>query len=135
MVSRTDLRQIARARLHDARALRDRGRYDGAVYVCGYAIEIALKTRICQTLRWPDFPATNREFEGKQSFRTHDLALLLSFSSVEALIRSRYLPEWLLVANWTPDIRYQAPGRTTPNDADEMITAAGILVRVLCRNS
>jgi HEPN domain len=129
------MRRIAQARLHDARALRDRQRYDGAVYLCGYAIEVALKARICQTLRWTGFPATNREFEGKQSLRTHDLSLLLELSGVEALIRTRYLPHWSAVATWTPDLRYHVVGSATRNRAEQMIAAAGVLVRVLCKNS
>src|SRR5881397_1485216 len=102
MIARADLRRIAQARLQDARALRDRGQHDGAVYLCGYAVEIALKTRICLTLKWPGFPSTSRECEGKQSLRTHDLNLLLSFSGLEPLIRSRYLPQWSIVAPWVP---------------------------------
>jgi HEPN domain-containing protein len=134
MILRGDMRRIAQARLQDARALRDRGRYDGAVYLCGYAVEIAVKARICQTLRWPGFPSTNREFEGKQSFRSHDLPILLELSGIEQLIISRYLPQWSAVATWTPDLRYQAVGNATQQQAEQMIEAAGILVRVLCRN-
>jgi HEPN domain-containing protein len=134
MISRSDLRRIAQARLQDARALRDRGRYDGAVYLCGYAVEVALKARICQTLRWPGFPSTNREFEGKQSFRTHDLDLLLNLTAVEAMVRSRYAAEWSIVSKWMPEQRYEVAGSTTRSGADDMIAAAGTLVRVLCRN-
>jgi hypothetical protein len=134
MIARGDMRRIAQARLQDARALRDRGRYDGAVYLCGYAIEIALKTRICQTLRWPGFPETSREFEGKQSFRTHDLALLLNLCGIETLVRSRYAAEWSIVSKWVPELRYQVVGSTTRSDADDMLAAAGTLVRVLCRS-
>lgn len=135
MLSRGDLRHIAQARLQDARALRDRGRYDGAVYLCGYAIEVALKARICQTLRWPGFPSTSREFEGKQSFRTHNLELLLHLSGMEPLILSRYLGQWWAVSDWVPEFRYRVVGSATPSNADDMIAAARILVRVLCRHS
>jgi hypothetical protein len=134
MIARSDMRRIAQARLQDARALRDRGRYDGAVYLCGYAVEIALKARICLTLKWSGFPETNKEFEGMQSFRTHNLDLLLNLCGVEPLIRSRYLSQWSTVAPWVPELRYQLAGSTTPGDAQDMIAAAGILVRVLCRN-
>jgi HEPN domain-containing protein len=134
MIARADMRRIAQARLQDARALRDRGRYDGAVYLCGYAVEIALKTRICLTLKWPGFPSTSREFEGKQSLRTHDLSLLLELSGVEAMIRSRYLTAWSAVVVWVPELRYQTVGSVTPNQAVQMIAAAGTVVRVLCRN-
>lgn len=51
MIARSDLTSTARAHLADARLLARNGRYDGAVYVCGYAVEIALKARICRTLK------------------------------------------------------------------------------------
>ena len=50
MISRTELRRIARARLRDAEVLFGAGRYDGAIYVCGYAIELTLKARICRVM-------------------------------------------------------------------------------------
>ena len=46
-----ELRKIAKARLKDAEALLAAHRYDGAIYLCGYAVELALKARICQTLK------------------------------------------------------------------------------------
>jgi HEPN domain-containing protein len=134
MISRSDLRQIAQARLQDARVLRDRGRYDGAVYVCGYAVEVALKARICRTLKWAGFPETTREFEGKLSLRIHNLDLLLSFSGIEAMIQSRYLPEWSAVTGWTPELRYQIAGTVTQSEANQMIAGATVLVKVLCRS-
>jgi len=41
------LRDIARERIKDAEALFGAERYEGAMYICGYAVEIALKARIC----------------------------------------------------------------------------------------
>jgi len=72
-----DLAATARARLKDATALLAQGQYDGAAYICGYAVEIAIKARIVKTLKWPGFPSDNKEFSGLQSFRSHDLELLL----------------------------------------------------------
>ncbi|RCR70169.1 HEPN domain-containing protein [Larkinella punicea] len=51
MLLKADLKRIAQARLHDAKVLLDAGRYDGATYLCGYAIELGLKLRICKTLK------------------------------------------------------------------------------------
>lgn len=50
MLTRAELTHIAQARLADAEALHQAGRYDGAVYLCGYAVEVGLKHRICVTL-------------------------------------------------------------------------------------
>ncbi len=62
MITRTELRTLAVARLTDSQILFAGQRYDAAAYLCGYAIELALKARICKTLRWPNFPDTNKEF-------------------------------------------------------------------------
>ena len=51
MITRRDLTKTARAHLRDAGILYRRGSYDGAAYLYGYAVEIALKARICRTLR------------------------------------------------------------------------------------
>jgi hypothetical protein len=45
MLTRWNLSETSRARLMDAEVLLQSERYDGAVYVCGYAVEIALKKR------------------------------------------------------------------------------------------
>ncbi|MEN8215647.1 MAG: HEPN domain-containing protein [Pseudomonadota bacterium] len=62
MTTITELITLARARLKDAQILFAAKRYDAATYLCGYAIELALKARICQTLGWTCFPETNKEF-------------------------------------------------------------------------
>lgn len=90
MITTNDLRTLARARLNDAVVLFRNKRYDGAVYLCGYAVEIALKARICRTLKWAGFPETRREFEAYQSLRTHDLDVLLKLSGIEERIKRTY---------------------------------------------
>ena len=80
MIVVSDLRKIARAPLEDAAVLCKARRYDGAVYVCGYAVETALKARICRTLKWNAYPFSASEFQKYQSFRTHDLDVLLRLS-------------------------------------------------------
>ncbi|HBL27338.1 MAG TPA: hypothetical protein DD490_10940 [Acidobacteria bacterium] len=67
MIPSVTLRAISAARLEDARQLLAAGRFDGAVYLCGYAVELALKARICDTLGWSDFPETPKEFQPYQS--------------------------------------------------------------------
>ncbi len=66
MILVAELDNLAHARIDDAKALLAAGRYDGATYLCGYAIEVALKARICRTLSWPEFPSTGGEFQAEQ---------------------------------------------------------------------
>jgi hypothetical protein len=131
MISRADLRQIARERLRDARVLLRADRYDGAIYLGGYVVEVALKDRICRTLKWTGFPQSRKEFENLLSFKTHNLDVLLSLSGVEARIKAKYLAEWSAIATWEPEARYNPVGSATRADAQLIIDAATVLLRTL----
>jgi HEPN domain-containing protein len=102
LIDRQDLIRLARTRFRDAEILFDGQRFDGAAYLCGYAIELKLKARICRTLRWPWFPSTRREFQDLSSFRTHDLEVLLQLSGIEARILSTLRADWDEVVDWGP---------------------------------
>ena len=131
MVSIVELRRIARGRLRDAEVLLAAGRYDGAIYLCGYASETALKARICRTLKWPGYPSARREFEGFQSFRTHDLDILLHLSGIENKIKTNHFDAWNTVVNWDPNVRYSAIGSTSSQEAADMIQSTKALLGVL----
>jgi len=131
MIARSDLRKIARARLRDAEVLLDKRRYDGAIYLCGYSVEVALKARICRALRWTEFPETAREFDGYKSLRTHRLDVLLHFSGEETRIKTRLMPEWSIVATWEPEVRYRRVGKAKAGDAADMVQAARNVVAAL----
>ena len=99
MIDVSDLRRIARAR--DAEMLLRAGRYDGGVYLCGYAVEIGLKARICKTIKWSGFPSTP------------------------------CLAEWSAVAKWDPEARYKPTGSATSADLKLMIASTRRLMKVL----
>jgi hypothetical protein len=116
------------------------------MYICGYAVEIALKARVCRTLHWPDFPQTDSEFGGKNRkytpFKTHALDLLLSYSGREDKIRNSFKAHWSLIASWDPQSRYTPTLKTTrakrardkaalKAKARQMIDSAKILLREL----
>jgi hypothetical protein len=126
-----DLRAIAEARLKDAKVLLENERIDGAGYICGYVIELALKARICSTLNWPGFPAKRSEFENLASFKTHRLDILLSLSGQEDRIKTEHLINWSSVATWDPEVRYRTLGESDPVDVAQMIIAAESLLEVL----
>jgi HEPN domain-containing protein len=128
MIPVADLRKLARARLRDAEVLFQSKRYDGGLYLCGYAVELALKARICRTLKWPAFPETRNEFKEYQSFRTHSLDVLLHLSGVETKVKSRLLSDWSVVVKWDPEGRYRIRTKTgtkaQKNDLKQMIASA-----------
>ena len=131
MILVAELDNIARARIEDAKALLVAGRFDGATYLCGYAVELALKSRICRTLNWPDFPSTGGEFEPYRSFQTHDLNVLLRLSGQEVRIKRNHFALWNAVAAWKVESRYNVAGTAGQRRATTMIQAAEALVVIL----
>ena len=128
MITAADLRKIARARLKDSEILYREHRYDGAVYLCGYTIELVLKAKICRTLKWSGFPTTRAEFEGLQSFRIHKLDMLLHLSGMEAKIKTNFFADWPIVATWDPESRYRSTGSATRLGAQNMIESTKVLL-------
>lgn len=114
MITLKELQHLSRDRLEDATALYKAGRRDWAVYTCGYAVELALKKKICETLRWKGYPSTEKEFSQLKSFKTHDLELLLHLSGIEDDIKNgeEALTEWSIIASWNPETRYSLQKQT-----------------------
>jgi len=131
MLTRQELQGIAKARLQDAEALLLAGRYDSSIYLCGYAVEIGLKNKICKTLRWKGFPSTRSEFQDFQSFKTHSLDILLILSGAEEKIKTNFMIQWSVLSKWDPEARYRSIGSATKQDAELMIEATKLLLRAL----
>ena len=131
MIPVAELDSIARARIEDAKALLTAGRFDGATYLCGYAVEVALKARICRVLNWPEFPSTSGEFQAYRSFQTHELDVLLRLSGQEARIKQNHFALWNTVAVWKAESRYNVVGTAQQPDATVMIQAAEELLAIL----
>ena len=93
MISVQELENLCNDRLEDARNLYQAGRYNGAVYLCGYVVEIGLKKRICITLGCPGYPSKGNEFDGLGSFKTHDLEILLQLSGLEQKLKNEFFKE------------------------------------------
>jgi HEPN domain-containing protein len=131
MLTISELRSISRARLKDADVLLSNGRYDGAAYLCGYAAEIALKARIVRTLKWSGFPSDGGEFKDFQSFKTHNLHVLVQLSGWEAKIKLKFPGEWSVITQWNPQWRYDPPGNVTQVYATRMVESARKIVEAL----
>lgn len=131
MIAIADLRALAEARLLDANVLFAHGRFDSAYYLCGYAVELALKARICVTLNWDGYPEKGSDFENLASLKTHKLRVLLALSGQGPRITTHYLGEWTSVKNWNPEVRYHRVGSADPRQVGAMLVAAERLLEVL----
>jgi HEPN domain-containing protein len=119
--------ELANDRLADAKALYAAGRYDGAFYLCGYAVETGLKYRTCKALDWDVYYSEGSEYK---SFKTHKLSELLRFSGLEKQKNSLFMAEWLIIAKWDPEVRY-SPLKQKQKDVKLMIEATESLLGML----
>lgn len=117
------LKRLVEIRIAEARVLLDAGFYDGACYLCGYVIELALKAVVCKVLRLADYPVSKL----KGTFRTHSpeelllLAGLQSAFNFHVLANPTFANNWATVTRFGPDQRYSA--NKTKTDAEEVIEA------------
>ncbi|MBT9099504.1 hypothetical protein KFZ76_17555 [Methylovulum psychrotolerans] len=130
MITLNDLETIAEARLLDAEALIVAGRYDGAIYIGGYAIELWLKARICKTLKWAGFPSSSKEFGNYRSFKVHNLDVLLHLSGMENEIKQNHFADWSNVAAWNSESRYKTSS-ASQSEATTMLNSVKRLRIVL----
>ncbi len=125
MLSSQTLYEIAKCRFQEAEILLKNGKPDGAIYLSGYSIELMLKRTIVMTLNWDGYPASKKEFEGKTSFKIHDLNLLLNFSGLEKELQAdtALYAKWQVASSWESESRYTEIGKVTDLDAGDTIEA------------
>lgn len=122
-----EIDKIIQARVEDATVLFQSSRYDGSVYLCGYAIELGLKARICRTLKWNEYPTSPKY----GTFKTHDLDVLLHLSGCEHEVKLTHFADWSVVAEWNPEARYNPVGSVLASDAKNMLESTKELLKIL----
>ncbi len=128
-------------RLEDARALLQAGRWRGAMYMAGYAVECLLKSKLmqrygCRTLRELEDELQRRGVLAEQAtVFTHHLELLLRFTQrLDHLRQQRILwPQFVLVNRWIPAWRYMADAGNR-QDATDFLEAVLQIMRWLEHN-
>jgi len=126
MPKRAELKQLAKIRLKEAKALFDCGFYDGSYYLAGYVVELSLKARICKVLDTDDYPESG---DLSRSFKTHKLDDLLRLAGLERkferakMANQNLLTNWSLVTEWKEDFRYRPVGSSHKLRAQNTIAA------------
>jgi HEPN domain-containing protein len=126
MPTRNELKQLAKTRLQEAKVLFDKGFYDGACYLSGYVVELALKARICKILDLSEYPHSG---EISRAYKTHRYGDLLMLSGLErkfsdAIGTNSSLHEnWGLLIDWTEEFRYRPIGSSSKKVAEKIINA------------
>lgn len=122
-MNRSELQQLARLRLREARTLLLADQSHGAYYLTGYAVECALKACIAKQVRRYDFPDKKVVADS----HTHNLDQLLRISGLERLHSAevssnpQFAVNWALAKDWSEQDRYDLG--ITPIEAREMYAA------------
>ncbi len=133
MIAREQLKSLVRSFENDAKLLFTRSHFHGAHYLSGYAVEIALKYRICHTLNWDGYPESSREFKGLQSFKTHNLNMLLRLSGYDDSVRQKRQNEWSIVIKWNTEARCRIQG-VSESDVKDTLRAVTSIVALLVKS-
>lgn len=118
-MNRKDLQDLALIRLKEAKALLDQGFHDGAYYLCGYAIECALKACIAKNVRQYDFPDKKVVIDS----HTHDIEKLIKVAGLEPELKlqiqkdQEFKLNWQVVRDWSEISRYK---RSSEFDATDI---------------
>jgi HEPN domain-containing protein len=122
-MNRFDLQTMSEERVADAAALLNAERYQAAYYLCGYAIECALKACIARKTREFDFP--DRKLVNDSY--VHDVGKLLKVAGLEQLLdeegkqNSLFAANWVTVQDWSEASRYDAS--ISPAETSELFLA------------
>jgi hypothetical protein len=82
--------------------------FDGAYYLCGYAVECGLKACIAKATRRGDFP----DLEKVKGNYTHNLPNLIKQAGLEALLQGEMAGDpdfglnWAVAKEWSEKARY-----------------------------
>jgi hypothetical protein len=96
-MNRTDLQALADARVADGAVLLGAGRYAGAYYMLGYAVECGLKAAIAKQILQHDFPDRKLVLDSY----THDLVKLLELSGLRPDFRAKSTADPVFAVNWS----------------------------------
>jgi hypothetical protein len=97
-VNRAQLRQLAEDRILDAACLLAGGRWTGAYYLSGYAVECGLKACIMAHVEAIGAIFQDRRFSEK--CWTHDLEILLGLANLKETLEADITANPALSANW-----------------------------------
>lgn len=123
-MNKNDLEALSNIRLEEAKCLLSNGFYHGSYYLCGYAVECALKACIAKTFQQYEFPNLKVV---KDSY-THDLGQLVKIANLHQNLISSSSSDaalevnWSIIKDWSEQFRYESS--ISQAMAEQLIAAA-----------
>ncbi len=120
-MNRETLQLMAKERVIDAAALLAAGRWSGAYYLAGYAVECGLKACVAGQTKQYDFPDKDRTLKAY----THNIEVLVATAELkvervaDARLDHLLKEHWVVVTEWNEAARYQ---RWTEQEAHNSFT-------------
>ena len=109
-VSKADLEALSVARIEESQLLYQHGRYSGAYYLAGYAVELAIKACIAKHIRSGFIP--DRNFINRVYQHRFDDLIGLAGLKQELTDEIRRDPQlggnWGMACDWSEESRYAA---------------------------
>ena len=129
-IYRRDFKALADLRVEEAHVLLVGGKQLGAYYLCGYAVECALKACIAKRMRLYRFPP-KKEYIYK--IYSHNLDGLVSAADLDTQLQNdmvantAFAANWNTVKDWNEESRYKASGLNGQDMYDAVTGADGVL--------
>jgi HEPN domain-containing protein len=126
-MNRNDFQQLADVRINEAEALLAQGKYDGAYYLAGYAVECGLKACIAKLTDQHDFPPKPKWI---YDYYSHEIDKLVKTAGLTAQRDADFAADdslhanWEVVKDWTEESRYERKSEEQARDLIKAITDA-----------
>lgn len=124
-MNKTDLEQLAHARIREASLLFNQGEFSGAYYLAGYAVECALKACIAKQTNQHDFPP---RVKFVQDCDTHHIDTFVKSAGLttdrdeDADADPELESHWSVVKDWNESSRYETKTRAQAEALIKAIT-------------
>lgn len=118
-----ELKGLAHQRLVEAKILLQNEQFEGAIYLAGYSIELALKARICKVLDTDFYP---ENLQGYKTHRFETLVILVGLErklNLETAANDLFNSNWMKVSLWEETLRYSPVNSGSQSKANELVKA------------
>lgn len=136
MATRLQFQEMAESKIFEAEVLLVNGLDDGAFYLCGYAVEFALKAAICNRMGIEMFENVAIVRDISKSFKIHRLNDLVILASLWPIFEESKSADqglngaWSLISGWSEQKRYDnGCDHDTANDFIEAVKVFMIWIR------